>query len=1066
MRTLLPRFLGLTLIGLALLTATGCSRKDRALSMADSYYAAGDYTKAEIEYRNVLQSDPVNARASSQLGLIYADQGRNRDGYAYLNKARQLAPENLAVRAKLALYFLALKNTAEARTEAQYILEREPAHPEAPVLYAESAQQPGEFDPAREYLKKLSTAGTAPVLTALANLDFRQKKVDEAEALLHRALALDPNSATTHAFLGTIALTRKNLPAAETAFAAAWKLSAPRSANKLYYVRFKLQSGDVAAARNLLTELVAQAPDCLPPLILLTEVAVREKKTDEALALADKILTRDPLNLPTLLLQARLKLAKGETDAALTELGRLRELQPKNPEVPYQIALAHIAKQEPAKAITSLNQTLDLAPQFADAILLLTELNLKKGDTAAASTALKPLLAHRPDLIPAKFLQARIHVSKGELAEALTIYQEVAAASPNDANLLLPLAQIYRHQKNFTAARQVLSRALALAPDSVPVNEHLIDLDLLQRDFPAARQRVATLATKLPGNAGVHLLLAKIALAEKNLAEAEAELIKVVDLQPDTPGAYYLLADIYSQTQQEKKAVTQLEQLLPKNPKSIGLHMRIALLNEQLKDYAGARTAYEAALALQPKLTTALNNLGYLYAERLNEVDRGFTFAQKARDLSPLDPNIADTLGWILFKQGQYQQARILLLESAAKMPDNAIVQYHIGMAHYMMGSTEAAQAALLRALQLDPALTEKPQIEKRLAILDTESRGTPAAQRAALEQYLQENRTDPVALTKLGVLLSQAGDPAQAKKRLQDALAINPLNVNTALALTRVYLELKETKPAMDLAKATRTQAPDDPAVSHQLGRIAFQSGDYQWAASLLQESARKLPDDAEVLRAYAKAAYSIGRVDDAQEIMQRLAKTPSLTPASSEIASYLEMAALERSPSAEGAGKIQQALSADPSFVPALMARAAWAEKQADLPAAQQALEQVLARYPDFLPAKKKLVILAAASGPGGPKAYELATQVREALPTDAEVAGALGILAYHKGDFNRAAALLRESSGRLGEDARRTFFLGMAQHRLKDKAAKATLQRALALGLGEPQAGEVRQTLTELP
>lgn len=1063
-----PPLLGCIIIASVALLGTSCSRqasKDRALAQADAYHSSGAYDKAEVEYLNALKIDPENPRATAQLALIYAEQGRMGHSIAYLRKARLLQPENLEVRAKLAVLYLAARKATDARAEANYILAKQPNHPEAPLLLAESVQQPKDIQEITDALKKISPVPNAPVLTALASLEFRQRKIPEAEALLQQALQIDPESATVNASLGTVCLAKKDLKAAEAAFAKTWKNAPPRSPQKLSYIHFKLQTGDTEGARRLLMELTNQVPDTLPPMLLLAEITAKDKKYDEALAINGRILARDPSHYQALLLNARLRLAKGEPDKALADLEKTKKIQPNSPEVFYQSALSYLAQSDTANAMSSLNHAVELAPEYTEAILLLADLQLKKGDAKSAKNALKSVIAKRPDFMPAKFLLARAYVSEGSLEEALTLFQEVSSASPKDANLLLPIALIYRQQKKLAEARKVLTQVLELSPDTVPAIEQLVDMDLLAGDFNSARQRAEALKARQPGHAGAYLLFAKINLVQKNLPQAETELLKAIELQPDAFAAYYLLAGIYGQTDQDKKALDQLESVALKTPANASLLMRIALLNERLKNYPAARDAYEKILKLKPEFVPALNNLAYLLAEKLNDLDRGQTLAQKARELAPLDPNIADTLGWIVYKQGQYQRAKTLLRESAAKLSNDPVAQAHLGLALYMMGETEPARNALQRALQLNPELPDKAQIKQRLEILGTEAVPSESARRAMLEKAVAENKNDPIALTQLGAILAKAGDFDQAQRNLQAALAINPNNVNAALAMIQVHIARHETSRALELAKATRKLAPDDPAVGHQLGRLAFQLGDYQWAAGLLQESVRKLPDNIDVLFDQAKAAYGVGRVEDAAETMQRIRQTQPLYSNLAEISRYLEMIALASQPTADGQIKIDQALKANPDFVPALMALGANAEKQSNISAAQQAYRKALAQYPDFTPAKRSLALLAAAANESDPQAYDLALQARQAFPSDPEVAQALGILTYRKGDFNRATDLLKESVSRLGEDPRRTFYLGMARYRLKDKAARAILQHSLELGLKGESAVEAQKAIAEL-
>ena len=120
------------------------------------------------------------------------------------------------------------------------------------------------------------------------------------------------------------------------------------------------------------------------------------------------------------------------------------------------------------------------------------------------------------------------------------------------------------------------------------------------------------------------------------------------------------------------------------------------------KDYDHARDAYEKLLAMTPNNVMAMNNLAYLYAQNLGQLDKGYQLARHARDLAPTDSSSADTLGWILYQQGQYSSALSLLRESAAKLDSEPEVQFHLGMTYYMMGDEANARTTFQRALQLN----------------------------------------------------------------------------------------------------------------------------------------------------------------------------------------------------------------------------------------------------------------------------------------------------------------------------------------------------------------------------
>ena len=152
--------------------------------------------------------------------------------------------------------------------------------------------------------------------------------------------------------------------------------------------------------------------------------------------------------------------------------------------------------------------------------------------------------------------------------------------------------------------------------------------------------------------------------------------------------------------------------------------MTLALVYERMQDYPKARDAYEKLLSINPNFVTALNNLACLYTEQLNDLDKAYDLARKAHDLQGQDAAIGDTLGWVLYKRGDYQQALPILQESAEKAPDTPEIQFHLGMTAYMMGQPDVAKAALRKAAASDKDFPGKDESKRRLALLDSGKAG------------------------------------------------------------------------------------------------------------------------------------------------------------------------------------------------------------------------------------------------------------------------------------------------------------------------------------------------------
>jgi len=1058
--------------------SVGCSpeaSKNRHLKTADGYYDAGEYQKAEVEYLGVLKIDTQNPRAIARLGLIYSAQGRTNRAIAYIMRAHELLPDDLDVRLKVGQLYHASGKLAEARKEADTILTRNPQDKEAPLLWVATMTKPEEGDMLRKRLMDLPAPAptSSPVLVALASLELRLNHVPEAEALLQKAKAAAPSDPAVYTVLAALQLIKKNVSDAMQSFQQAAALSPPRSPRILQYAQFKIRSGDLAGGKKILLESTAKAPDYVPAWVALAEIALMENKLPECSDFVTKALTRDPQNVEALVIQGRVHNLKGEFDKAIALFEKLAQTYPKLPVVHQELGRAYALTDEFTKAINSLTQAVALAPNAPESVLLLARLNARKGDVTGAIALLRKLTAQHPDLAPAQFMLADSYRAQGNLDGALAIYQQLEQQAPKNPQTPLLRGLVLAQQGKTAESRSAYERAFELSPDSPAALEQLINLHLKDKEYQAATARLEAEIAKNPKLAGAgHLLLAKVALARDDKGQAEVHLKKTIELNPESPTAYYLLAGIYSRTNQQDKALAQLNEILSRDPKQTTALMLRSVMMDQQGNYTAAREGYEKILADDPHSAVALNNLAYLYSERLNGLDKAFDLAQRARQLMPNDPHSADTLGWILYKKRQFTRALTLLNDAAEKRPADPEIQFHLGMTKYMMGDEIGARADLQNAVNLDPEAKWKAIAQQALALLQIDASAPSPSSRAVVEKALAEQSDDPVALSRLAMLQERDGKPEQAIKTLETATKSNPANVNIMLNLARLHGTAKHPAEALEYAKAARKLAPDDADVTRPLGNLAFENGDFQWSYSLLQEAARKQQNSPELLYDLALASYAVGRVSDAETTMrQALAppQTPSLSPFSrtNEARQFLELVALAQNPAeaAKQSALIDQVLKADPTSVPALMASAALNEQKNATEAARQNYEKALARFPDFTPAKLRLVQMGSTQTSLDQKIYDWALQIRTAYPADPLVAKTLGIQTHLKGDHARAVSLLKQSVAARDSDAVAHFYLGLAQHQVNDPGAAKSLQRAIDLGLKDNALNEARRVIAEL-
>jgi len=514
-----------------------------------------------------------------------------------------------------------------------------------------------------------------------------------------------------------------------------------------------------------------------------------------------------------------------------------------------------------------------------------------------------------------------------------------------------------------------------------------------------------------------------------------------------------------------------LQAFLTKNPKDPTALIDLGNLYNANGQFEKARRTYEQLLAASPDSAAALNNLAYYYAEHGDDLNKAQGFAESAQELLPADPNIADTLAWILYRKGDYGRAVGLLQGSASKPPVAPEILYHLGMASAMMGNADAARTALNQALAGEGDFEGKASIPARLAFMDQVEAGTASPEE--IEAFLKPQPTDVYALAALGDAWERAGEQAKAAAAYQQALDRNPKLTTAALGLAELDAgPLHAPDKAFDLAKTVREREPANARAAGVLGSVAYQRRDFVQAYALLQEAIGAGGGDAgqiSMLEDFAWAAYSQGNLADARNAMQRVKSAAAANSTeAADAGSFLSMVDLADHPGQLAAveSQIAKVLQATPDNVPALMARARLRMSRGDGKGAAEDYAAALARFPDFPYAESGLASLYLMDPATQDKAYDLAAKAHKALPDDPKASEALAEASYQRKDYSYAVQLLQEcaQAGPLGNEP--LYYLGMALWQTKQSAeSRQTLDQAVSAGLSGAHLAEAQQVLHKL-
>lgn len=1049
---------------------SGCTteaKKKHYLEAAEKAYQAGEYDRARIEYMNLLRVDQQNAHAYAQLGAIWAEDGAPLRAGSFLLKALELAPSDNVTRRKLARVYLSIGRVGDARKEALTVLRNSPDDGEALVILVDASQKSLELTETEQEVAKFPQKQSPYFFLATAGIAAKKSDQAAIEPALQKAVAADPNLAVAHVALGSWYRLKREVKQAEAELELAARNAPLRSNERMALADFKVQIGALEEASVLLKEITAKAPDFLPAWSLQAKIANRQKKYDDALRLIQNALSRDSGNIEARIVQAESWLAKNETKKALESLNELDHSYPQTPMIKYSLARSYLQSGNTKQAMTELDEAVRLSPGFVDAVLLHADLHLKSGDAQSVVQELQTLNKLIPGLAAGSVFLAQAYQMLGRLDEAATVIQADINRYPQDGSYQAMLGLILRQQNKLSESRKAFEKAFERDPKNSAVSEQLIDLDIINKAYPDADKRVQEFRQMQPESAAGYYLEGKVQAAQGKFDQAQAALFKAIELDPNETRAYDLLIPVFARSDRVPDALNQLSSILAKRPDDARALLLSGLIYDRLKDANKAREAYERVLTLAPNSVPALNNLAYIYAEKLNDLKRAGELAQKARALAPSDLSVLDTLGWIVYRQGDYQQAANLLGQSAAKNPDGAEIQYHLGMASYMMGRTDAARAAFAKAVASADDFPGKDEARRRLAMLDTQKgQSIPVSE---LEASLKEQPNDPLVLARLGDVYERDGSAAKAADFFERAFKGNPKLVDVAMKLARLHAgPLKNPEKALQFARKARELAPTDPIATATVGAIALQLKNNTWAYSLLQESARAMPKDANVLHDLAWAAYNLGKIPEARQSMQRSLEIEPNGSASADARTFLSTITLAGSEKdlRDGEAEVEKILANDPNYLPALMARAQVQLSKGDTSAATATYSQILQASPGFPPAQRDLAALLIEDPQRAAAAYDLASKARKSLPNDVKAALTLARASYERKEYSRAIQLFEQVARQQALDPLSLYYLGMSRGEARQtEAAKQALKEALQRGLGEPQAGNARKELTAL-
>jgi len=440
-------------------------------------------------------------------------------------------------------------------------------------------------------------------------------------------------------------------------------------------------AGNPRGAREAFLKALELDRDFFPPVEELAVMDVSEGKFDAARTRLQEVLRRNRNHLSALIALARLEVTAGRPAEALSWARQAADANPKSLRALLLVAEAQLAAGELDEAMVSARRAIKEQPRNAQALRVLGQVLMAARDYAGAVTAFSSLLAVQPTSIEAHLLLANAQLASGDQRTATSVARAALKRSPRSPAAAGLLADVLLQSRKYTEALEFARQVQRDNPQSA-VGFRLEGEAALALGDPKRSMKAFQTAAKLDPTGPMLAKLHHTTAIANPGTEQEGPLEEWVKNNPSDRETRAYLAAALATKGRHKDAIGHLEELVRQNP----------------KDAKG------------------LNDLAWVM--QASGDTRAIEFAERAYQLSPTEPAVLDTYGWVLVNRGRLQEGIPLLLKAVAQSEKNPELRYRLARALAQAGDKTRARTELKAALNTGIPFPQAEEARKLLVSL------------------------------------------------------------------------------------------------------------------------------------------------------------------------------------------------------------------------------------------------------------------------------------------------------------------------------------------------------------
>lgn len=370
----------------------------------------------------------------------------------------------------------------------------------------------------------------------------------------------------------------------------------------------------------------------------------------------------------------------------------------------FQLAAAEARLGRFAAAGLALTEAMAINPLRPGILFLSGWVEESQGNSKRAAELYRHHLRVHTDDQTTRRRLVNLLVDERRFAEAYAEAQKVTRARPEDPEALEVEADLALRTGQPAEGQRLLDRLRALDPGDPDVVGRIVGV---LEHHGRTREGVVLADQWAAAHSGDHrgdMLVARARLLAGELEAAVEAARRAVALAPDSLAPRALVARIYQSRKRYVEAAAAWEEAVERFPGNSAIALDLAFCREQLGEVDGAEVVVRGVLGREPDNATALNFLGYLFADHGRHLAEAEKLIGRALEQEPLNGAYVDSMGWVYYRLGRLAEARARLEEAVRLTGGDPVVREHLGDVYKDLRLMDLARDQYRLSLERDRA--------------------------------------------------------------------------------------------------------------------------------------------------------------------------------------------------------------------------------------------------------------------------------------------------------------------------------------------------------------------------